>query len=228
MFNSSGQSLNPDFPSYQSCSWLITVQESFVVFLNLTSLYIPDCNENLLEIYDGASEASPRMKTHCGLNTLEDIEVFSTGNNIYLVLNSGNLSEHLNYTFGFEARYGPTSKSFIFTFLFNYLVSNYFSQLRNYYRDLHCTIKTAYVVGKSMQIHQKCKPVWEISISIGYMVKLKTFFTKSFWNHLATRIENNYKSLPRMKSLVAILKNVYNQLFASIFRNYPNPISNTT
>ncbi|XP_028403904.1 uncharacterized protein LOC114526490 [Dendronephthya gigantea] len=96
------------FPSYQSCSWLLTVEESFVVSLNLTSLYITDCKENLLTIYDGASDATPVIETHCGLTTPKDVEVVSSGKNIYIVLQSGNLSAHTgNYSFGFKAQYGP-------------------------------------------------------------------------------------------------------------------------
>ena len=91
----------------------MTVQESFVVSLNLTSLYISDCNENSLEIHDGASEASPIIARYCGLKKPENIEMFSSGRNIYAVLKSGNISQHLNYTFGFKACYGPASK-FIF------------------------------------------------------------------------------------------------------------------
>ena len=114
----------PSYPSYQSCSWLITVGESFVVSLNLTSVYISKCKGNFLKIYDGANEASPMIATYCESKTPEDIEVFSSGKNIYVVLKSGNLSQHLNYSFGFNARYGPTSK-LIFT-LFSKLFRTFY------------------------------------------------------------------------------------------------------
>ena len=108
-------SVNPNqpngYPSYHSCSWLITVKGSFVVSLNLTWIYIPNCADNILKIYDGTSEASPKIKEYCEHKTpIERDELTSTGNSIYVVLKSGNLSKIVNHSnyFGFKARYGPT------------------------------------------------------------------------------------------------------------------------
>ena len=63
-----------------------------LVSLNFTSIHVPNCQENYIEIYDGENETFPLLARYCGLNATEGNKVESTGNNVYMVLKSGNNS----------------------------------------------------------------------------------------------------------------------------------------
>ena len=93
------------YPSFQYCSWLVTVSESLVVSLDFTHLSVPDCEENFVKIYDGVNDAAPILATYCGLNASSRRTVMSTSNNVFVVLKSGNNSKSPDTLLRFQAEY---------------------------------------------------------------------------------------------------------------------------
>jgi hypothetical protein len=85
----SGTISTTHFPDYQYCSWSITVNEGSAVFLTLTSVNIPSCDANYMNIYDGLDDTAPILASLCGNNATSGTRLHSTGNNMFIMLKSG-------------------------------------------------------------------------------------------------------------------------------------------
>ena len=94
-----------NYPDFQYCSWMVTVNDSFVISLIFTSLNVSYCDENYIEIYNGFNDTAPLLARHCGLNATSGTKVETTGNNLYVVLKSGNNSRSPKLDLGFNAKY---------------------------------------------------------------------------------------------------------------------------
>jgi hypothetical protein len=91
-----------NYPAYQYCSWSITVKHGLEVFLKFTTLNIPDCSENQLEVYDGFDNTGSLLAAYCAENATSGNTVRSTGNNMYVMFKSGNDNSG---SLQFQARY---------------------------------------------------------------------------------------------------------------------------
>ena len=92
-----------NYPTYQSCSWSVTVKYGMDVFLEFTTLNIPDCSENQLEIYDGVDNTGSLLGTYCADNATSGNTLRSTRNNVYVILKSGN-SNAVRFQVRYEAQ----------------------------------------------------------------------------------------------------------------------------
>ena len=72
------------YPDFQYCSWLVTVHETLLISLIFTSIRVPNCKENFIDIYDGRDETFPLLARYCGSNATVGNKLKSTGNNLYL------------------------------------------------------------------------------------------------------------------------------------------------
>ena len=102
MENDTGRFGADKYPEYQHCSWSITVKHGLEVFLEFTSMDIPDCSENQLEIYDGVDNTGSLLATYCADNATSGNTLRSTGNSVYVMLKSGNSNAG---SVQFQARY---------------------------------------------------------------------------------------------------------------------------
>ena len=94
-----------NYPAYQYCSWSITVKHGLEVFLKFTTLNIPDCSENQLEVYDGVDNTGSLLAVYCAKNATSGNTVRSTGNNMYVMFKSGNdNSGSLQFQAQYEAK----------------------------------------------------------------------------------------------------------------------------
>ena len=102
------------YPDFQYCSWLITARESLVISLSFTFIRIPNCEENYIDIYDGSDDTFPLLARYCDLNATKGNIVRSTGNNLYVVLKSGNNSLqqaiHPKFNANYKTQLTPESK----------------------------------------------------------------------------------------------------------------------
>jgi hypothetical protein len=73
------------------------------VFLEFTTLNIPDCSENQLEIYDGVDNTGSLLGTYCADNATSGNTLRSTRNNVYVILKSGN-SNAVRFQVRYEAQ----------------------------------------------------------------------------------------------------------------------------
>ena len=101
-----------NFPTYQYCSWSLTVNQGSVISLTFTSLNIPSCSENHMNIYDGLDDTSPLLINLCGKNGTSGIRIHSTGNNMFLTLASGN-SQNIQFQADFQSK-EPISGIYIY------------------------------------------------------------------------------------------------------------------
>ena len=93
------------YPDFQKCSWLVTVHETLLISLIFTSIRVPNCKENFIDIYDGRDETFPLLARYCGSNETVGNKLKSTGNNIYLVFKTGNNSLNWDMHPEFHANY---------------------------------------------------------------------------------------------------------------------------
>lgn len=101
MFNTDNGNFGVDnYPAYQHCSWSITVKKGSNVFLEFTTLKIPDCSGNELKIYDGVDSTDLLLATYCDRNATSGNTLRSTGNNVYVLFLSGQ-----NKALQFQAQY---------------------------------------------------------------------------------------------------------------------------
>ena len=97
--------LSDIYPDFQHCSWLISVKNTHLVSLSFTLIRVPDCQENYIDIHDGSNETFPLLARYCGFNATKGNKVKSTGNNLYVVLKSGNNSLNPGIQLKFNAKY---------------------------------------------------------------------------------------------------------------------------
>ena len=93
------------YPDFQYCSWLVTVHETLLISLIFTSIRVPNCKENFIDIYDGRDETFPLLTRYCGSNATVGNRLKSTGNNLYLVFKTGNNSLNGDMHTEFHANY---------------------------------------------------------------------------------------------------------------------------
>ena len=91
-----------NFPAYQYCSWTIAVKHGLEVYLEFTTLNIPDCLGNQLEIYDGVDSTGSLLATYCAKNATSGNTLRSTENNVYVMFKSG---ANNGGSLQFQARY---------------------------------------------------------------------------------------------------------------------------
>ena len=99
----SGTILTSHFPNYQYCSWSITVSQGFVVSLTITSINIPSCDENYMDIHDGADDTAPILLSLCGSNATAGTRLRSTGNIMFITLKSGLNSQTMHFQANFTS-----------------------------------------------------------------------------------------------------------------------------
>ena len=105
----SGTISTANFPDYQYCSWSITVNQGYAVSLTFTSLNIPRCNGNYMNVYDGVDDAAPIILSLCGENATSGITLRSTGNNMFIMLISGQNSGQGGGNIEFHADFATTA-----------------------------------------------------------------------------------------------------------------------
>ena len=93
------------YPDFQNCSWLVTVNETLLISLIFTSIRVPNCKENFIDIYDGRDETFPLLARYCGSNAIVGNKLKSTGNKLYLVFKTGNNSLNGDMHTEFHANY---------------------------------------------------------------------------------------------------------------------------
>lgn len=106
----SGNFLHNSHPDFQYCSWSIKVNITSRISLRFPHLYVPNCEENSLDVYDGDSaNTSTLLAKFCGDNATSEATVMSTTNNLYITLKSGNNSdeetEDVSKRLRFQAEY---------------------------------------------------------------------------------------------------------------------------
>ena len=100
-----------DYPQFQYCSWLFTVDNLNVVKLRFKgNLVFPDCHQSFLKIYDGTSTGAPLIATICGATAVRNTSVLSTRNTLLLVLNAGSYSQRQDSLPEFHVEYNAWSK----------------------------------------------------------------------------------------------------------------------
>ena len=100
--NDSGSFGVDNYPTYQYCSWSVTVKQGLEVFIEFTALAIDDCSENKLEIYDGVGDKGSLLAVYCGKNATAGNTLRSTGNSVHVIFKSGAYSGH---RLAFKAQY---------------------------------------------------------------------------------------------------------------------------
>lgn len=99
---------NNSYPNFQQCSWSINVNSSLHILLEFSTLHIPNCHENYLDIYEGNNTLVQAVR-FCGANATSAVKYESATNHIIVFLQSGN-----NSAFGsnlkFHAKYETFSK----------------------------------------------------------------------------------------------------------------------
>ncbi|XP_028403866.1 uncharacterized protein LOC114526459 [Dendronephthya gigantea] len=101
----SGTISTTHFPDYQYCSWSITVNQGSVVSLTLTSINIPSCTGNYMNIYDGVDDNASLMMSLCGNNATSGVRLRTTTNNMFIILKSRLSSGNMH----FQADYKTTT-----------------------------------------------------------------------------------------------------------------------
>ena len=99
----SGTIFTSHFPNYQYCSWSITVSQGFVVSLTITSINIPSCDENYINIHDGADDTAPILLSLCGSNATAGTRLRSTGNIMFITLKSGLNFQNMHFQANFTS-----------------------------------------------------------------------------------------------------------------------------
>ena len=121
--NESGTISATTFPDYQYCSWSIIVNQGHAVSLTFTSINIPGCDGNYMNIYDGVDDVAPIIMSLCGKNATSRIRLRSTGNKMFITLRSGQNSQN-GENMQFQANFTTTAPfSGMCIFLFHILTS---------------------------------------------------------------------------------------------------------
>ena len=90
----SGNFVHNSNADFQYCSWSIKVDVTSRISLKFPYLYVSDCEENSLDVYDGDSaNTSKLLANFCGDNATSGATVLSTANNLYITLKSGSNSK---------------------------------------------------------------------------------------------------------------------------------------
>ncbi|XP_046857423.1 cubilin-like isoform X3 [Xenia sp. Carnegie-2017] len=93
--------------SFQCCSWLITVEEPFIIKLKFLGVTLPQCNNTFLTIYDGQDDTSPAIGKYCKENATAGMEIRSSRNHLFVSYNG--YGSQLKRLLGFHANYYATN-----------------------------------------------------------------------------------------------------------------------
>ncbi|XP_028403635.1 cubilin-like isoform X2 [Dendronephthya gigantea] len=98
------------YPRYSNCSWLVTVDEAYLVNLKSTSISIKD--DDFIKVYDGSNENTPELIRYPNSNdTIKNGTLVSSSNVIYIVLTFGESSTHsTQFIFHYARQLKPTEK----------------------------------------------------------------------------------------------------------------------
>lgn len=108
--------------SFQCCSWLITVEEPFIIKLKFLGVTLPQCNNTFLTIYDGQDDTSPAIGKYCKENATAGMEIRSSRNHLFVSYDG--YGSQLKRLFGFHANYYATNSQGLF-YLYQDLTSLY-------------------------------------------------------------------------------------------------------
>ena len=87
---------------YSNCSWLVTVDDVYVVAFNMSFLKLRE--DDVIEVYDGRDENTPLLAFYSRFNISEDNGSFlSSSNNIFILLKYGTSSSYQTH---FALEYG--------------------------------------------------------------------------------------------------------------------------
>lgn len=94
--------------SFQCCSWLITVEEPFIITLKFLKLTMTQCNSTFLTIYDGQNDTFPLLGKYCEENKTAKMKIRSSKNHLFLMVKSLSYGLRPKSLFTFYAKYFAT------------------------------------------------------------------------------------------------------------------------
>jgi hypothetical protein len=109
------------YPHHSSCSWLVTVDDAYLVTLNFSSLKLLD--KDVINIYDGENENVSLLARYSRLNATGN--VVSSSNSVFIILKYVESSRYNQSMFAFHYASQPKPTG---TLLVDFL-----SMLRNFY-----------------------------------------------------------------------------------------------
>ncbi|CAB4008022.1 Hypothetical predicted protein [Paramuricea clavata] len=94
-------------PHHSNCSWLVTVDDAYLVTLNFSSLKLLD--NDVINIYDGGNENAPVLARYSRLNVTGNI--VSSLNSVFIILKYGESSNYQSmFAFHYASQTKPTEK----------------------------------------------------------------------------------------------------------------------
>ncbi len=98
-----------DYPRHSNCSWLVTVDDAYMVALNFSFLQPHD--NDVIEVYDGDNETAPVLARYSSTNVdRNNCSLVSSSNMVYIILKYGKPSGYYTeFALDYDSQPKPTS-----------------------------------------------------------------------------------------------------------------------